>query len=452
MSGYTQALLWQQLERLLPDESLEVPVLCVAYSGGLDSTVLLHTLAELQVTQKFSLKAVHINHQLQDTADAWSVSCREFCKKKHISFQNIKVSVTKDKKGPEAAARKARYTAFDHCLNPNDILLTAHHLDDQVETVFLQLLRGSGIDGASAISLVTKRNHYYLMRPLLSFERQQLLHYAKEVQLTWVEDPSNEQTHFNRNYLRQNVLPMLEARWPAYRKTIARFSNHARVTANVLDDYIRNDFRQCFDASNQTLKIEALKLLVLEKRLFVIRCWIKHCDYSIPSERILLQIHEALFAVEDANPLIEWDQAQIRRYRNQLYLFSRSALDEKLSAFEWNGKTRQIIKGLGDLDVQTGIGQGILERYTHRPMKIKFRQGGEKCSPTGRKGRHSLKKMFQEYAIPPWLRSRIPLLIIDNEIAAVIGYFYCAPFAANQGEPGVIINLLKSNTTISKCY
>jgi len=445
VTDFTQESFWQQVQSLLPINLTNNPTFCIGFSGGLDSSVLLHLLSEIQKANNhpsFTLKAIHINHQLQKDADLWEKFCQNFCDTRKIPFKALKVDITDTKKkGIEATARNARYATFRENLLADDILLTAHHLDDQVETVFLQLLRGTGIEGAAAINPCSKVGDYYLMRPLLDFSRDQLLAYAKKHHLDWVDDPSNDENDFNRNYLRNEVLPIIETRWPAYRHTIQRFSNNARSAKTVLDDYLSIDYMHCLNKEKNTLVIDSLLKLALEKRLMVIRFWVKQHNFSLPDEAILLQIHSALLAADDANPLIEWGDAVVRRYRNKLFIFSRKKNDFKNSEFHWNLKTNHTIKGLGVLSSQKVIGHGIHEKYANEKIKIAFRKGGEKCQLVGRQGSHSLKKLFQENAIPPWQREKIPLLLINNQIAGVVDYFYCSPFAAKKNEPGYIIKL-----------
>jgi len=444
MLGFTQVSFWQQMQSLLPNNLSENSSFCVGFSGGLDSTVLLHLLSEIQKTQefKFQLKAIHINHQLQKDADSWADFCQNFCDTTGIPLQILKVKVVDEKEnGIEAAARKVRYAAFSENLAINDILLTAHHLDDQIETVFLHLLRGTGVEGAAAINSCSKVRENYLLRPLLNFSREQLEEYAKKNQLQWIDDPSNFETHFNRNYLRNEVLPIIEKRWPAYRQTLQRFANNARSATTVLDDYISVDYLHCLNSKNHTLKIDSLLKLAFEKRLMVIRYWIKNLNYSMPGEAQLTQIHSAILAEKDANPLVEWGGAVVRRYRNEIFLLPRKASNFQDQEFLWNPKIEYYIKGLGVLKSQQMLGQGVCEKYIDEKIKIVFRQGGEKCQPTGRKGRHSLKKLFQEYAVPAWQREQIPIIMIDDEIAGVVGYFYCTPFAAKKDELGFIIKL-----------
>jgi len=276
---------------------------------------------------------------------------------------------------------------------------------------------------------------------MLEFSREHLMEYAQKHQLNWIDDPSNNEIHFNRNYLRSEILPKIEMRWPAYRQTIQRFSKNARSAITVLDEYISDVYMHCLNQEKSTLTIDSLLKLDLEKRLLVIRFWIKKHGYSMPGEAILLQIHSSLYADDDANPLIEWGDAIVRRYRNELFLFSRKQNNFNSHEFFWDLKTDHLIKGLGVLTSQKELGNGIHEKFASEKIKIGFRQGGEKCQPAGREGRHSLKKLFQEYAVPPWMREQVPLLMIDDQIAGVIGYFYCTPFAAKKDESGYIIEL-----------
>ena len=436
-------LIWQQVQDLLPNKSLDSLSLCVGLSGGLDSIVLLDLLYKQQLQNpSFNLKAIHINHQLQDEAQAWADFCQKFCETKNIHFQSINVDVVETKKtGLEAAARNARYKAFSENLSRNEFLLTAHHRDDQIETFFLQILRGAGIDGAAAINPCIQFDNHYLLRPLLNIDREQLKEYAENERLQWIEDPSNTEVHFNRNYLRHEILPKLEQRWPSYRQTIQRFSSNARLATNVLNDYISKDYIDCLNSEKNTLLIDVLLNLNLEKRLMVIRYWIKQQNFSTPSESVLLQIHAALEAYEDSNPLIEWGDAIVRRYRNELYLLPRIKVNFEKEVFLWDLKAPIKINNLGEISVQEIMGQGISVNYANAEIKIVFRQGGEKCQPSGRQGNHSLKKIFQEYDVPPWLREKTPIILIDGQIAAVVGLFYCAPFAAKKEESGFVLKL-----------
>lgn len=450
MVGFSPDSLWQQTQPLLPEKSRNdkaLPSLCVAFSGGVDSTVLLHALSVLLTHAKtpFSLRAIHINHQLQAESDQWVTFCDGFCLARGIPFQSVVVDVIPSKKGIEAAARQARYSAFKKALNSEEILLTAHHLDDQVETVFLQLLRGTGVDGAGAMAPVSNANVYPLIRPMLSVERAQLEAYAKQEGLTWIDDPSNAEENFSRNFLRKKIFPVIEDRWPGYRKTIQRFSNNARSASTVLASYLEEDYVTCcvdnHDALGIALDIEPLKLLVIEKRLMIIRHWLKSCNAIMPGERVLMQIHSAIFSSEDANPLIEWGQYQVRRYQNMLYFLMRDEVSVMPETFHWDMKQPYKINDRSQLISQHIVGDGIHERYGDEQVTIAFRQGGEKCQPFGRLGTHSLKKLFQEYAIPPWMRDKVPLLMIDNQIAAIVGYCYCRPFAVQSHESGIIIRL-----------
>jgi len=440
---------WQQIRNLLPDSNPHNKLsLCVGFSGGLDSTVLLHLLTQALKAQQssesptFNLKAIHINHQLQKEAGLWVEFCRNFCSNQEIPFQSINVSVSgSNQSGVEAAARNARYIAFKDNLSSEDILLTAHHRDDQIETVFLQLLRGTGIEGAAAINPCSKLNQNYLLRPLLNFDRKQLEAYATIHKLQWVEDPSNAATDYGRNYLRHNVLPVIEKRWPSYRKTIQRFSNNARSAAILLNDYVVQDFELSSNPDRNSLKIDLLLQLSLEKRLLVIRFWIKQLGSLMPSESILLEIHRVLTADEDTNPVVEWGSSKLRRYRNEIFLLPRQAKEVKKSDFFWDLKSHLNINGLGELSGQKSLGYGLNEKYAAKKIKVTFRQGGEKCQPAGRQGTHSLKKLLQEYEVPPWQRENIPILVIDGKIAAVVGLFYCDPFAVKKEEQGILVSL-----------
>jgi len=439
----TPLALQQTIDRLLlqcqTNESATSPTIVVGLSGGLDSIVLTHLLATLSRSSKiFLLKVVHINHQLQRDADEWQSFCSDVCQSLHISFENITVNATPEKgEGPEAAARNARYVAFKSVLKENDILVTAHHLDDQIETVFLQMLRGTGIEGATGISPVSLFGNNYLLRPLLEFSRDDIQSYAEENQLTWVEDPSNQETEFSRNYLRQKVIPLIEKRWPAYRQTIQRFSENMQQAGDVLQEIVEEDIEDVIDKETNSLCIEPLSKLSVNRQNNIIRSWIKKTNGDVPSVAILHQIFLLMSSTEDAEPVVTWGQTEIRRFQNKLYCMqkNRNKIPENLEINISNWRPGQVVEvpGYGALVLELCEDEGILETYiSSENIQIKIRQGGETCKPVGRQKSQSLKKIFQEKKVPPWLRNNTPIVFINGEVAVVVGEFYCSPFALEK--------------------
>lgn len=442
MTEFNSLLLQQTLDRLLQQQGigLDQPVtLVLGLSGGMDSVVLLHALSSIcAVNPSYKLRAIHVNHQLQSSADDWQKFCNALCQKWQVPFESVTVDVDAKKgEGVEAAARKARYSAFKNKLSPSDILLTAHHLDDQIETVFLKLLRGTGVDGAAGIRPITTFNGHYLLRPLLNVHRTSLEAYAKQNHLQWINDPSNEETIYDRNYLRHEILPVIEKRWPAYRQTIRRFSHHMQHVSELLQQIAQQDFKTVYDAEKQCLNIDELIKLSLPRRHNTIRFWIKQHSETIPGVELLNQINTAIIAREDASPVVKWANVELRRFKNGLYLLNeplqKTTKDFSVTLQNWQPGEKIMIPGYGFLSLVETRKEGLKPScLANAELTIKFRQGGERCTPVSRHKSQTLKKIFQEYNIPPWKRNSIPLVYINQEIAAAVGVFYCKPFAAED--------------------
>ncbi len=367
----------------------------IAYSGGLDSHVLLHFLH----TQfpDYPLQAIHIDHQLFPESKQWAQHCQQVCRKLSIPLKIIKVNI-KRKKGEslEAAARVARYQAIATLMKKNDLLFTAHHLDDQAETFMLQLLRGAGLKGVSSMPSVMPFHNGYLVRPLLKFSREELLRYASAYGLQWIDDISNKDTRFDRNFLRQEIFPVLKTRWPQIAKTMARFAAHCAEQEKLVEDLVG---ARCVVPLlvSSLIKLEAIAQQTL------LRQWIKTQGFKAPPRHILEQIQkDVLTSRQDATPKVCWSSICLRRYRDELFIFTEKARTKKLTLQE----------------------KAWCEKHLPKTLKydICFRIGGEKFRPKKSKHRRELKKLFQEWGIPPWLRDKIPLIFVDGECVAVVGY------------------------------
>jgi len=435
---FDQQSLWSHLAPLLEKyQKSKSNKITVGFSGGLDSTVLLHALSQLKSDKKdFQLSAFHVNHQLQKDADSWEYFCQQFCEKYFIDFYSARVIIDNDSKsGAEAAAREARYQAFHEHLGERELLLTAHHLDDHIETVFLKLLRGTGIEGARGILPFSNFKKLNIVRPLLAFDRNSLLRYAEKQELTWVDDPSNASDQFDRNYLRHKVLPHIEQRWPGYKQTINRFTQNLSDVNKIIHKSTQEDYTTAFSENDSSLDLLAMANLTIERQSLLLRFWIKELGCKVPNQKHLQQILNIVNARHDANPQVCWGDVQIRRYRGKLFLFS---CDDTFITQEYNWDLLEPlhIPGVGTLDVVHVVGSGIKKDYFQSGVNVKFRMGGEVCRPHKRSHTHTLKKLLQENAIPPWQREKLPLIVIHNEIAAVVGEFYCDPFCASENEQG----------------
>ncbi len=418
----------KKLFTLLPQSST-IHRYWIAYSGGLDSHVLLHAIADLKnKLPDIELCAVHVNHSLSVEAKSWAQHCQNISEKLQIDCQQLVVDAHPKKgESPEAAARDARYQAISGLIQANDCLLTAHHQDDQAETLLLQLLRGAGVQGLAAMPVQTNFSQGQLARPLLLFSRQQLYEYAKQHQLHWINDPSNAETDFDRNYLRHEVMPLLRARWPSAAKVISRSASHHAESSQLLDILAEQDFSAAIGSQPDTLSVNFIKQLDVARQRLLLRFWIKKLKLPMPAtvhvEHIL---HDAVNAAPDAMPCVRWSGGEVRRYQADLYAMPPlSRFDASLEiAWKLNAPLELPEKN-GCLVAKKDESQELYSDITE--VIVRFRQGGESCRPVGVNCSKSLKKLFQEKNIPPWLRDRTPLLYVNDQLAVVVGACICEP-------------------------
>jgi len=415
----------------------------VAYSGGVDSHSLLHALASLRSGLPCRVGAVHVNHGLQHAAGAWDAHCRSVCAGLGVRYASLEVDGRAAAgESREAAARAARYAVLKAWLPQRDYLMTAQHQDDQAETLLLQLLRGSGVKGLAAMPRLAPFGDGYLMRPLLDCSRAALLHYAGANRLNWVDDPSNRDISLDRNFLRHQVLPVLRQRWPAFSSTLSRSARHCAEAAMILEDVAREDLEALIDGSKDTLPVPGLLQLPPERQRNALRRWLKEKGGTTPSEAVLARIvNDILGGRTDAEACVRWDACELRRYRDHLYLLPQVPRRNTPAALEWRPETvLELPQAGGVLSASRGTGAGVrAAAFAGAAVRVSWRRGGERCRPAGRRHHHALKKLFQESAIPPWERGRIPLVYIGDELAAVADLWVCDPFSAGPGEPGFTI-------------
>ena len=436
----------QQLLQTLRQWS-QVKRFWIAYSGGLDSHVLLHAIASLRdFLPGIHLSAIHIDHGLSPHSAQWSQHCQNSCADLGVACRIIKVNAHPTAgESPEAAARAARYRAFTDIIGKGDCLLTAHHQDDQAETLLLQLIRGSGPAGLASMPAYACFGPGSMARPLLAWGREQLWQYGKQHQLKWVEDQSNFDTGFNRNFLRHEIMPKLKSRWPSIAKTLSRAAGHQAEAAHLLRQLAQQDLQEVA-AKGDTLSVSALLRLNDERCRNMLRHWIKSRDLPLPDTSRLDQIiSQMLTAPQDAEPLVHWKGCEVRRYRDALYAMLPLPSHDPVQKLVWVGSEPLVIPDIGILYGEVTIGTGINpEFFHHRHIEVGFRVGGEKCRPSGRRPTHALKKLFQDKGVPPWQRDRIPLIFIDGNIAAVVGYWICHGYETAADQPGVTF-ILKPN-------
>jgi len=410
----------------------------VAFSGGLDSTVLLHALAVTREQHGVPMLAVYVDHGLQRDSTAWGEHCKSFAVAHAIDFASRRVAVDPQSGfGLESAARKARYAVLRNLLEAGDWLLSAHHQDDQAETVLLNLMRGSGPAGLAGISAIRKLAAGWLVRPLLETPRSALEAYANQYSLETISDPSNLNQQFDRNYLRHEVLPRFELRWPDAARRIRRSAELAGEAAALLAELGAVDARQLGERADR-LSLAGLRDLGVPRQRNVLRHVILQLGLPLPGAVQLAKIVTDLIeAREDAQPLIAWPGARARRYRDQLYLLPADDLEAPAAGAQAICGDRLLLPaGLGLLVLEHGAKRGLSEALTGAGLELRFRVGGEKFKPYGQAHTKKLKKLLQEEGIVPWMRDRIPLVYAGDELVAVADLWIVDGAAS---EPGTAI-------------
>lgn len=393
----------------------------IAHSGGLDSQVLLH-LACLALP-KDQILVIHINHGLQAEATAWADFSQQEALALGVSHQVISISPVD---GSEQAARQARYQGFESVLSEGDCLLLGHHADDQAETMLFRLVRGAGLKGAAGMPVQRKLAKGNLFRPLLPFMRAELERWASRVQLDWVEDPSNTCSDYDRNYLRNQVMPLLEQRWQGFSKRWSATANLLADTDELLNGYLNQDLQHIVGELGQ-LKLTAMPTLQDRRYWPLVRRWCSSAGVELTQKQQGQVESQLLRAREDAQPMLRIGDHAIRRYRQALFVLQYPAREEILTETFLSEGECQLGDGVLSITAKT-TGLKTLDG-----LQLRRRQGGERLRPANRNGSCSLKKLLQEAGIPPWWRERWPLLYKDDEIVAVPGVCVCLGWWSENG-------------------
>lgn len=413
----------------------------IAYSGGLDSHVLLHALVALRETHPLRLNAVHVDHGLSPLSAAWSRHCVAVCEALQVPLVLETVQVQSHSgEGREAAARRARYAALARHVGPDDVLLTAHHQDDQAETLLLQLLRGAGVQGLAGMRAATRFSAGRHLRPLLDVGRSALRHYAESAGLQWIEDPSNADVGYRRNLLRHEVLPLLTQQWPQATALLARAAQHAGDAAELLNELAAADLSGCYGQDTTTvLSVSAVLSLSPARQRNVLRYWLRTRGFLAPSTQHL----EALVCQLADTPRtghgrFTWPGTEMHRYRDQLHVMTPlTSLPPGLDVI-WDLERPLALPQLGGrLQAVAVQGQGISRaRLAGTAVRVRTRRGGEVCRLPGRAHHHKLKKLLQDQGVVPWRRDRLPLIYCGDQLVAVADLWVCAPYAAAAEEAG----------------
>ncbi|HNP64482.1 MAG TPA: tRNA lysidine(34) synthetase TilS, partial [Woeseiaceae bacterium] len=406
-------------------------------SGGLDSSVLLHCIVDLghrdPERAPVPVLAIHVDHGLHDDSAAWSEHCAAFAQQHGIDFRTLRVDVDRQSgTGLEAAARDARYAALRDELQCDDWLISAHHQEDQAETMLLNLVRGSGPAGIAGIGAVRPLGPGTLVRPLLGVSQAALRDYATAKSLHWLVDPSNTDRRFDRNFLRHEILPALQTRWPDIAERLQRSASHASEASELLTELARIDLR-AIGGRPRRLDIDGLNSLSLARRKNLIRFALSELGLTTPSTQMLDRvINEVIPARIDAQPNVVWPGGSIRRYRNALYLLPEKLADcivtSPLSLDEL-----PLGPGMGRLVLQGGAAIGLSETLVRAGLTVKKRRGGEEIKLQGQAHTRKLKKLLQEEGILPWMRDRLPLVFAGERLVAVADLWLAADALSEPG-------------------
>ncbi|QLB20665.1 tRNA lysidine(34) synthetase TilS [Vespertiliibacter pulmonis] len=407
----------------------------IGLSGGVDSIVLLTLFAKLRQEIPLNLRAVHIHHGLSPNANDWVAFCQSQCAKLHIPL-TIRYVTVEGKQGLEANARTARYNAIQTIIQPNEIFTTAHHLDDQVETFFLALKRGSGVKGISAMQAVSLWQNFTIFRPLLSSSKAEILAYAYQTNLCWIEDESNQNIDFDRNFLRQQVLPTLNQRWNHFNQMVARTSQHCADQQQLITELLNEELQQRIDPTNiQRLNITGFNTFSHLKQRQLIRLWLEKNQQLMPSQIQLEEIVNTMLKSNlDKNPEIILNNKVIRRY--QQHLFITEKFPKIIERIEINLNIKETISlphNLGNIKREFTELIYTISSQSYRfmlPIELKDKLITLKLQPTGKVNyykklhREEMKKIWQKNSVPVWKRPRTPVIFYKDQFVMVLNAFH----------------------------
>ncbi|KGQ33340.1 tRNA lysidine(34) synthetase TilS [Gallibacterium anatis] len=420
-------VLRQQIEQ----NALQNKAFLVGLSGGVDSTVLLHLFVRLSEQMPLKFRAIHIHHGISNNSDYWLDHCRQLCQQFNVSFCFEKVQI-QDHSNIEAQARQARYQAIQKHLNSNEMLVTAHHLDDQSETFLLALKRGSGVKGLAAMPTLSLLFSVPIFRPLLRVTRRQLEQYLVANHLNAIFDESNDDLRYERNFLRHQVLPLLRQRWATIDQAIVRSAQHCAEQEQLLEELLQPIFQQHLMQDN-SLNLKGFHDYSLRKQRYLLRYWFAHLQQPMPSQKQLqVLLDEVVGAKNDRQPELQLNQKVVRRYQQQLYL---TPIYQDLRAIKLpiqSGESVSLPDSLGELRCEqqpqqlcfAWQQQQLILPLPQAPYRITVGFHYSKTVKIKANAKHTdIKKVWQMLAVPPWQRNRIPLIFINDRLQGAVGYF-----------------------------
>ena len=421
----------------------KIKSMTVALSGGVDSVVLLHLLYELQKTHHFTLNATHVNHGLSQHADKWVKFCEKLCRDLSVPLDVQYVKLPQKKSlGIEGEARRLRYEKL--LQSKSDLIVLAHHEDDQAETFLLQLIRGAGVKGLSSMAQFDDARK--LWRPLLNASRMDIEKYAKTHKLKWIEDESNQNIDFDRNFIRSKVLPILKNRFNHIIKVISRSSSHLSEAQNLLDDLAKIDLKKRLKSSKykHILQVKALNKLSHSRAKNVLRYWLEINHQLMPSKDLLDELlRQVLTAKKDAELKIELSKEfEIRRYKDEIYIVQKNQQTHKNYEIVWAGESEILLPNGSKLKFKKVKGKGIsLEKMKNKKLIISNRKGGESFKPDSKRPTKKIKQLLQESVLPPWEREILPLIFVEDELASIPNFGVDIKFQASFKVAGLDVFL-----------
>jgi len=372
----------------------------VALSGGIDSVVLLHYLNKHYSDQ---IRVIHCNHHISDHSNDWEDFSKRLCEKLNLDIDILDLDIPQSN-NLEEAARIKRYESLKASINIDEVICTAHHQNDQAETLLIQLLRGSGSRGLSAMPKLKTFGKGLLYRPFIDIEKSEIRAYAIENHLDWAEDDSNNDEKFTRNFLRHNILPQLEKLYPHVHKNIARASKHQSELSKISDDLAILDIESLGLLKNNRLQSDQLKKMVKYRLKNVLRYHLNQLNFRSPSEKVLEQMIQLVRAKADSVPVVSWSHYEVRRYQDELYFLDLNQPEDKDSCPFYE------------------------EFSSHPKFSIGYREDGLRVKFPGKEHSQSLKKILQERQIPTWERDKLRMYYVDGNLVAMekVGYISLA--------------------------
>ena len=417
----------------------KIKSMTVALSGGIDSVALLHLLSNIQKKHDFTLNATHVHHGLSKHADKWVRFCEKLCRDLSVPLDVHYVKLPQKKSlGIEGEARRLRYEKL--LQSKSDLIVLAHHEDDQAETFLLQLIRGAGVKGLS--SMANFDDTRSLWRPLLNSSRIDIESYANQNKLKWIEDDSNQNTNFDRNFIRAKILPILKNRFDHIIKAISRSSTHLAEAQHLLDDLAKIDLKKHLKSNKykHILQVKSLNKLLPSRAKNLLRYWLEINDQLMPSKDLLNELlRQVLTAKKDSELKIEISKEyEIRRYKDEIYLVRKSKNSKKNYEIFWNDESEILLPNGSILKFKKIKSGGIsLAKLKNKKLIISNRQGGEFLKPNLNRPTRKIKQLLQESDLPPWERGALPFIFVGDELASVPNFGIDIKFQASFKEAGL---------------